>query len=217
MYHALSDSSAHRILEVENAEAGDLAPPRQPEQVRRMVVAQHPGRRSVDRRLQQLPPQAAERVALDIGQRSAEPRQEPVEQQLRLDQEGAHVVIGNAVLDMRRDRQRVGKLQRVQRKQCIDRGLVALLDRGRRLAAHHALVAQVLDDQETLVEIGVVDDRGREAALAQPVRDRCERHDVVGKMRDRAVGLPVPHRRAIGPAWRVHQNHMLVAERQPLV
>ena len=72
--------SHQRILEVENAEAGDLAAPRQPQQIGRMEVAQHPGRRRIDRRLQQLAPQLPERAAFGVGHRGGEPRQEPVQQ-----------------------------------------------------------------------------------------------------------------------------------------
>ena len=36
--------------------------------------------------------------------------------------------------------------------------------------------------------------------------------DVFGEMRDLAVGLAVAHRRAVGPARRVHQDGAMVAE-----
>ena len=60
---------------------------------------------------------------------------------------------------MGRNRQGVGQLLFVQRKQHVDRGLVALLDRRRRVAAHHALVAEVFENQQAVIEIGVMDDR----------------------------------------------------------
>ena len=90
---------------------------------------------------------------------------------------------------MGRDGQGVGQPLLVQRKQHVDRGLVALLDRRRRIAAHHALLAEILEDQESLIQISVMDDRCGESVLPQAVRHRHERHDIVGKMRDRAVGL----------------------------
>ena len=71
--------------------------------------------------------------------------------------------------------------------------------------------------QQAVGELGLVDLRRREAALAQPVRHGDERHDVLGEMRDRAVGLAVAHRRAVRPARRVHQDGALLAEREPLV
>ena len=57
-----------------------------------------------------------------------------------------------------------------------------------------------------LDEIGRVDLRRREAALAQAVREGDKRHDVLGEMRDRAVGLAVADRRPVRPARRVHQD-----------
>jgi hypothetical protein len=58
----------------------------------------------------------------------------------------------------------------VQREQEVDCGLVALLDRRRWLAADYALVAEVFDDQESLLEIGLIHRGRREAALPQPIR-----------------------------------------------
>ena len=118
---------------------------------------------------------------------------------------------------MGRDGQGVGQPLLVQRKQHVDRGLVALLDRRRRIAAHHALLAEILEDQESVIQISVMDDRCRESVLPQAVRHRHERHDTVGKMRDRAVGLAAAHRGAVSPARHVHQDHVLVAEGEPLV
>ena len=66
-------------------------------------------------------------------------------------------------------------------------------------------------------KLGLVDLRRREATLAQPVRHRDERHDVLGEMGDGAVGLAVAHRRAVRPARRVHQDGPLLAVLEPLV
>ena len=52
---------------------------------------------------------AAKRSALGVGHGCVQPRQEPIEQQLSLDQEGVHVVMREAVLDMRRHRQNIGQ------------------------------------------------------------------------------------------------------------
>ena len=190
---------------------------RQPEQIGRMEIAQHPGRRRLDGWVQQLAPERPERAAFGVRDRCVEPRQEPVHQELGFDQERVHVVGRNAVFDMGRDGQGVGQPLLVQRKQHVDRGLVALLDRRRRIAAHHALLAEVLEDQQSVIEISVMDDGRREAVLPQAVRHRHERHDTVGKMRDRAIGLAAAHRRAVRPARHVHQDHVLVAEGEPLV
>ena len=145
-------------------------------------------------------------------------RQVPVEQELGLDQERVHVVGWNAIFDVRRDRQHIRQRLPVQMQQRIDRGLVALLDRRRRIALDHALVAEILD----AAAVPVRDRHGGCPAPTSPCavkarRHRDERHHVVGEMRDLAVGLAIAHRRAVGPLRRVHQDHVLVAERQPLV
>jgi hypothetical protein len=59
--------------------------------------------------------------------------------------------------------------------------------------------------------------RRGEAELPKPVGHRDERLDVLRKMHDRAVGFPVAHRRAVGPARRVHQDRVPVFEVEPLV
>ena len=182
-----------------------------------MEIAQDPGRRRLDGGMQQLAPERPERSAFGVRDRRVEPRQEPVHQELGFDQERVHVVGGNAVFDMGRDGQGVGQSLLVQRKQHVNRGLVALLDRRGRVAAHHALVAEVFEDQQALIEIGVMDDGRREAVLPQTVRHRHEGHDTVGQMRDRAIGLAATYRRAVGPARHVHQDHVLVAEGKPFV
>ena len=115
------------------------------------------------------------RRATSSVDRDAEPRQIPVEQQLDLDQIGVDVVGRQRVHDMRRDRYRVGQLLAVQRDQHVDRRRIALLDRRRRIAGHHRFGAEVLDDQQAVGQLGLVDLRRREAALAQPVRHRDER------------------------------------------
>ena len=182
-----------------------------------MEVAQHPGLRRFERHLQRAVPQRRIVGADLVGHRDAEPRQIPVEQQLDLDLIGVDVVGRQRVDDMRRDRDRARQLLAVQRDQHIDRRRIALLDRRRRIAGDHGLGAEVFDDEQAVGELGLVDLRGGEAELAQPVRHADERHDVLGEMGDRAVGLAVAHRRAVRPARRVHQDGALVAEPQPLV
>ena len=121
------------------------------------------------------------------------------------------------VLDMGRDWQHVGQELVVQGKEHVDRGLIALHDRGRRIARHHALLAQVLQQHEPVVQIGLVDLGRGEAALAQTLRHRHERRDGLGEMGDRAIGAPLAHRWAVGAARRVHQDHALVAHGEPVV
>src|SRR5262245_12304990 len=80
------------ILEIEEPYPLELAALRQPEQVRRMDVAQDPGGSRIDRRLQRLAPERLERRARFLGDRRAKPGQVPVNEQLGFDQERADVV-----------------------------------------------------------------------------------------------------------------------------
>ncbi len=95
----------------------------------------------------------------------------------------------------------------MQHGQKIDGGLVARLDRRRRIAADNAFVAEILHDDESAVEIGVENGRRRKRALAQSACERDVRHDVFGEMGDGAIGLAVANRRTVRPARRVHQNY----------
>ena len=52
---------------------------------------------------------------------------------------------------------------------------------------------------------------------AQSGSDRDVRHDVLGQMGDGAVRLAVTHRRTVRPPRRIHQNRVLLVEREPLV
>ena len=105
----------------------------------------------------------------------------------------------------------------MQRKQDVDRNLIPLSDRCRRIAGDESLFAEVFDDQKSLAEIGLVDGGRGEAVLPQPIRHPHERYDIVGEVRDRAVWLVAAHRWAVRPGWRTHQQHALVAEREPLI
>ena len=105
----------------------DVLALRQPEQIGRMIVAQHPGRRRLDRRLQALRA-TAPRKSARVGRSTvdADARQVPVEQQLGLDQERVHVVGRQAIVEVAaRPAAPPAARWRVQRRQEIDRGLVA--------------------------------------------------------------------------------------------
>ena len=145
-------------------------------------------------------------------------RQVPVDQQLGLDQEGVEVVGRQAVVDARRDRQRRRATGwRCKLDQHVDRGRIALLDRRRRIARDHAFGAEILQQQQAFVEVGRMDLRRRQAALAQRARHRDERLHVLGEMRDRAVGQAAAHRRPVRAARRVHQDQLAALVREPLV
>ncbi len=105
----------------------------------------------------------------------------------------------------------------MQRDQYVDRGLIALLDRRRRIAGHHGFGAEILDDEQAVGELGLVDLRSGEAALMQAICHSDKRNDVLGEMGDDAVGLAVAHRRTVRPARRVHQDGALLAKLKPLV
>src|SRR5262249_29810414 len=111
--------SYHRVLEIEYAEAGDTFALGQPQQVWRMKIRQYPRRGPVDGALQQVAPQRAERGALGIRDGRAQPRQVPVEHELRLDQERIDVVARNAIIDVRRYRQLLGQRLAVERKEHV--------------------------------------------------------------------------------------------------
>jgi hypothetical protein len=81
---------------------------------------------------------------------------------------------------MRRQRQHVWRVLAMQVGQEVGRGLIARQNWTRRVALDHAFLAEILGDQKTLVEIGVVDFGRREAAVAQRAGDRNEGPDVLG-------------------------------------
>ena len=120
------------------------------------------------------------------------------------------------IFDVRRHRQPFRQLSPMQRYQEIDRGFVALRDRRRRIAGNDALVAEILHDQESVIEIGLQDGRRREVAIAQALRQRDIRNDVLGEMRDGAIGLAVAHRRTVGTARRIHQHVGVIVEDEAL-
>ena len=118
---------------------------------------------------------------------------------------------------MRRDRKPIGQFAAMQRHQEIDGDLVARFDRRRRIAFDDPLVAEILHDDQPMVEIGLQDRRRREIAVTQTLRQRDIRNDILGEMSDGAVGLAVAHRRTVGTARRVHQHHCLFLDHQALV
>ena len=105
----------------------------------------------------------------------------------------------------------------MHRDQHVDRRCIAVFDWTWRLALHHAFGAEVFEDQQALVQISLEDARRGQPETAQAVGHRDEGPDVLGKVRDLAVRLAVAHRRTVRSLRRVHQDRLLVAERQPLV
>ena len=62
------------------------------------------------------------------------------------------------------------------------------LDRRWRVAGHHRLSAEVLDDEETLLQVGVQDVRRRQSNLAQSLCDGDKRRHALGEMRTSTLG-----------------------------
>ena len=208
----------HRVLEVQQADLLQPVALGHPDQVGRMIVAQHPHRLLRQRGRQRLRPQAAEgRARQRRHGRHAAMRQVPVEQQLGLDQQRVDIVAGKAVVDLRRHGQRVRQVEFVQSRQHIRGDLVALGDRRARVLRQHAFLAEVLHDEQARVEVGGIDGgRGKTARLQAP-RQRHERLHVLGDMGDGAVGLAIAHRRPVRTARRIHQHRVAARADQPLI
>ena len=182
-----------------------------------MIIAQHPGPRRGKRRRQRRAPQRDVAVAHVAGRRVAEQGQEPVEQQLGLDQHRVHVVAWHMILHARLHRQRIRRALAVQRRQEIGGDFVTRLDRRRRIAFDDQFVAEILKHQQTGVAVGGIDARRRQAEHAQAPRHGDERRDALGQMRDGAVRFSVAHRRPVWAARRIHQDVAFAVMRQPLI
>ena len=195
------------VLKIEEADAADAGPLRQPHQVGGVVVAHRP---VLLRRLQpvegRLPERHEIRSLLGRGGRAGagRVRQVPVEQQLHLDRERAGVIgrrcVDGAVGQHHRLRRRLG----VEGGEQVDGDAVALWVG--RSARRHDLVAEVFRQQQAVGEVARVDARRRQAAVGECHRHGDERADVLGEVGDAAVGLAVAHRRAVGARGRVHQH-----------
>ncbi len=118
---------------------------------------------------------------------------------------------------MRRNRQHIGQYLLVQRDQHMNGGFVATAYRRRRIAGDDGVLAKILQDDVTVGEIGGIDRGCREPLVVERARDRHERFDVLGEMRDGAVGLAVLDDGTVGAARRVHQDEALAAQRQAFV
>ena len=165
--------------------------------------------------LQRFAPQRDEVGARRVGDRDAEPRQIPVEQQLDLDQKGVDVV----------GRQRVHRRAARPASRSAASGCAA---RPARRPPRHSAPRSAPADRRTppaslprssMMQQAVGEARPRRSAAP---RSRAARSpfaiatngiDVLGQMRDRAVGLAVAHRRPVRPARRVHQDGALLAVR----
>ena len=67
-------------------------------------------------------------------------------------------------------------------------------------------VSEVLEDEETTIEVEGIDRRRRQRALAERGGDRDERRHVLGQMHQGRVRLTVADRGSVGLARRIHQD-----------
>ena len=156
-------AAQHRILEIDEADAREALPLRQPDQVRRVVVAQRPGGRAGDDLDQDLGPEIDEFRPRRAGELGADDvRHVPVGQQLRLDQQRFEIVGRERVVAARPPPAGPAagswpwSFARSAR-----RFRVALRDRPARV--DDRLVAEILEEQEAGIEILAVDPRRAEA------------------------------------------------------
>src|SRR5947208_2811723 len=99
----------------------------------------------------------ADRAARSRPDWRATKRQIPVEQKLDLDQQRVDVIGRNRMSDQRRDRERGRKLELVERDEHVDRGLIALFDRSGRISRDDAVIAEILENDESFGEIDRID------------------------------------------------------------
>ena len=132
--------SHHRVLEVEQARAGDLL----------LGPAARSGSANESRAAPRSAPASERRPGaplvhnaviagahLATANREPKPRNNQLDEQFGLDQISVEVVDRQRVHHLRRHRDGAGQLLAVQRDQHVDGSGVALLDRRRRVARHH--------------------------------------------------------------------------------
>ena len=207
----------HRVLKIQQADALDTFSLRQPDQVGRVKVAQHPGLRRICELGEQIVPDQQE-VGLHVaGQGHALVRQVPFLHQPDLDHHCLVVERRHRVVEMRCERQHIGQRLPMECSQHVHRGLIAIGDRFGRIAGDESLAAEILGDKETFIEIGVVNRGCGIAALAQSAGDGDKRPDIFGEVHSLAVGFSVIERRSVGATRRIHQDGGLVVLGQPRV
>ena len=182
-----------------------------------MKIAQHPGRWPLEHRRERVAPERDDRPRACVSDPGAEFGRYQSSQQFHLDQQRVQVVTRQSCNRRPLDRQSCGNFSRCSAASTLHRRLVARFDRRRRLPGGNRFVAEILDDQQAGVAVGVENRRRGKSALAQAERHGDERRHVFGEMRDRAVGLAVAHRRSVRPLRRIHQDVARAIEREPLI
>ena len=144
----------------------------EPEEIRRMIVAQRPCRPRGKDVLDRLTPKIDEGRLCTRGElRASNIGHIPIEQQFDFDGKRIDVIDGNPVGLVAVDRQSVGKTRAVQMRERRERNGVALLDDA--AFAGDRLAAEILDDGKPGGEIEGKDFGRREALLrASPCRPR---------------------------------------------
>ena len=196
------------ILEVEQPRAARPLALREPDEVRRMVVAQHPSPGLAGETREDIGPKAREVVVRILRNRPAmHGRPVPLGQQIHFDGEHAGILLRHAV------NAAVGKRNGARNRQCAHRDervdtrapQLGLRRAGDHLAAEHA-VAEVFEHEKAAVEIRRVDLRRAEPRRAQRRCDGHERAHVLGELGDAAVGLPIVDRRPVRLARLIHED-----------
>jgi hypothetical protein len=113
----------------------------------------------------------------------------------------------NGVLAFRRDREDGRQFPGVKPREDARRFAVTLRDGA--VLVDHALVAEILDEEETGLQILAVDLRRRQPKRPQAPIDRHEGVHGLGELRERRIGLAAPHGRADEPRRRDHQDRGL--------
>ncbi len=186
-YHVVCGRSQHGVLEVDDADFRDTRAFVEPDQIGGMKVPYHPGPGGRGRLAQQIAPHRDEFVAHFMGRLDPAVGQIPFEHQSGLNQQRIGVEGGYGVGELGRQRQNEGQYHAMQRRQHVGSSVITFLDRPRRIAFDKARAAEILGDQESVVEVGVMNDGRREPALAQAAGDGDKRLHVFGQMNHRAV------------------------------
>jgi hypothetical protein len=132
-----------------------------------MKVAQHPGFAGSSGLAQQIAPHRDEIGAHLLGRLRPAVRQIPFEHQSDLDQKRVGVEGRDRIGELWRKRQGFGQGLPMQSREQVGCGLITFGDRCGWIAFDKTRDAEILADQKSAVEVGVMDGWRREAAGAQ--------------------------------------------------
>ncbi len=126
---------------------------------------------------------------------------------MRLDIEDAGVGDGHLVIGAIRKPYAWRRRDTLHLDERIDGGLPQgrLGASARQLGAENG-VAEILDDEQALIEVLGKNLRCRKAGVGERLADGDEGADILGEMGNGAIGFAVADRRTVGAARRVHQD-----------